>query len=173
MPHGEPMETDDDAPRPAAALVLGAKVLRGGQPSAALKRRALHAARLYREAVVERIIASGGPPGGRPTEAEVIRSLCLTAGVPDEAILLENKAANTEENIRFARPILEAERIGAVWLVTDGFHARRASFTARMQGMEAEMSCPALTGVPLGRRVKTYLRETGALAVYAVRLWRG
>ena len=145
-----------DAPRPAAALVLGAKVLDGGRPSAALERRALHAAWLYREGVVTRIVASGGPPGVRVTEAEAIRRLCLSAGVPDAAILLETEATSTEENIRLARPLLAAEGIGSVWLVTDGFHARRAGFTARRQGVDAEISCPELTGVPLWRRVRMW-----------------
>lgn len=159
--------------QPATALVLGARVLAGGQPSAALKRRALHAARLYRAGRIGRIVASGGPPGARPSEAEVIRSLCLTAGVPDAAILLETEAATTEENIRFSLPILTAERTGELWLVTDGFHARRAGFTARMQGLEVTVSCPELTGVPWGRRAKTCSRETAALAVYALRSWWG
>ncbi|MEQ8898490.1 MAG: YdcF family protein [Roseovarius sp.] len=163
----------DDTPRPAAALVLGAKVLEDGRPSAALERRALHAAGLYRDGVVARIIASGGPSGARVTEAEAIRRLCLSAGVPEAAILLEAEAANTEENIRLARPVLDAAGIGAVWLVTDGFHARRAAFTARRQGLEVTMSCPALTGVPLWRRARMQVRERAALAVYAVRLWRG
>ncbi|KZY47667.1 hypothetical protein A3731_29280 [Roseovarius sp. HI0049] len=166
------METDH-TPAPSAALVLGAKVLDDGRPSAALERRALHAAALYREGVVARIVASGGPPGAAVTEAEAIRRLCVAAGVPDAAILLETEAASTEENIRLARPILEAEGIGSVWLVTDGFHARRAAFTARRQGVDAEVSCPELTDVPLWRRVRMQVRETAALAVYAVRLWRG
>lgn len=163
---------NDDTPRRAAALVLGAKVLVDGRPSAALERRARHAAALYREGMVARIIASGGPPGAPVTEAEAIRRLCVSAGVPDAAILLETEATSTEENIRLARPILEANRIGALWLVTDGFHARRAAFTARRQGLEARMSCPELTGVPLWRRVRMQVRETAALAIYAVRLWR-
>ena len=172
MAHGEAMERAD-TPRPTAALVLGAKVLEDGRPSAALERRARHAAGLYREGVVARIIASGGPPGAQVTEAEAIRDLCVAAGVPDTAILLETEAASTEENIRLARPILAAEGISSVWLVTDGFHARRAGFTARRQGLDAEISCPELTGVPLWRRVRLHLRERAALAVYAVRLWRG
>ncbi len=165
--------TEETEDRPATALVLGARVLAGGQPSAALKRRALHAARLYRAGKVGRIVASGGPPGARPSEAEVIRSLCLTAGVPDAAILLETEAATTEENIRFARPILEAERIGALWLVTDGFHARRAAFTAQAQGLEVAVSCPEATGLSRRRLARLYLREWAALAVYALRSWRG
>lgn len=154
---------------PAAALVLGAKVLPGGQPSAALKRRALQAARLYRQGRVAKVIASGGPPGARPTEAEVIRTLCLTAGVADEDIITEDHAASTADNIRNALPLLARHGIGQVWIVTDRYHARRAAMTARAYGLDAKLFCPPPIGTGRMRLLRYYLRELPALVLYALR----
>jgi len=162
--------TDDTAK--GTALVLGARVLDGGQPSAALKRRALHAARLYREGRVACVIASGGPPGASPSEAEVIRRLCRTAGVPDADIVTENQAATTQQNIAFSLPLLRAAP-GPLWIVTDRYHAPRARLTARASGLFPRLSCPKPTGTGRLRLVRFYLREGVAFVVYAVRVWRG
>lgn len=158
---------------PAAALVLGAKVLPGGQPSAALKRRALQAARLYRQGRVAKVIASGGPPGAAPSEAEVIRTLCLTAGVADEDIITEDQAASTAENIRNALPLLARHGIGQVWVVTDRYHARRAAMTARAHGLDVQLSCPPAVGTGRTRLLRYYLREFPAMVFYALRHWQG
>jgi len=155
--------------KPAAALVMGARVLAGGQASAALKRRALWAARLYREGHVARIIASGGPPGAKPSEAEVIRRLCRTAGVADADIITEDRAASTAENIRHSLPLLARHGIGTLWIVTDGYHARRARLTARAHGLSPRLSCPPATGTGRLRLLRLHLREVPALAYYALR----
>ena len=154
------------------ALVLGAKVLEGGQPSAALKRRALHAARLYREGHVSRVIASGGPPGTSPSEAEVIRHLCRIAGVADTDILTEDQAATTRDNIALSLPLLP-DTPAPLIIVTDRYHAPRARLTARAYGLSPEISCPAPTGASGWRLLRLYLREGAALVVYALRVWRG
>ncbi|GAB4300293.1 MAG: hypothetical protein Kow0058_15690 [Roseovarius sp.] len=157
--------------RADVALVLGAAVAPGGRPSAALRRRALHAARLYAEGRVRRILASGGPPGADPTEAELIRRLCRDAGVPASAILTEPRAASTEENIRFSLPILREAGMTRVCLVTDRFHARRAAMLARAAGLSPTLSCPAPEGAGWPQLWRLRLREALALAVCCLRLW--
>ncbi|WP_397542374.1 YdcF family protein [Roseovarius salis] len=166
-------EGDTDQTGRAVALVLGAAVRTGGQPSAALKRRALHAARLYRQGAVSVILASGGPPGAEPSEAEVIRCLCMTAGVADADILVEDRAATTRENIANALPILSAHALSPVWIVTDRYHARRALMTARACGLRARTSCPDPTGATPWRLARSHLREAVAIAVYKLCHWRG
>ena len=59
------------------ALVLGAAVWPGGRPSPTLRRRALKAAALWHEGQVRAIIGCGGVGRHPPSEAEVIRALCL------------------------------------------------------------------------------------------------
>ncbi|MEQ9259953.1 MAG: YdcF family protein [Roseovarius sp.] len=168
------MTEDIGKARPiAAALVLGASVRPGGQPSPALKRRALHAARLYRAGLVDRIIASGGPPGAAPSEAEVIRQLCLTAGVEEAHIHPEPLARNTEENIRFALPVLAERRLALACLVTDRFHARRAEMVARAYGLTVLADCPGPTGAGRWQLLRLHTREAAARTAFRLRGKRG
>ena len=75
-------------------------------------RVANHAATLYLAGYAPWILISGGR--GRMTqhwptsEAEAMGRVVLAAGVPEDAVLLECRATNTGENIRFARDLLEA-----------------------------------------------------------------
>ena len=165
----DPREARATAPR--AALVLGAAVRPGGQPSAALKRRALHGAWLYRSGQVDRIVASGGPPGAAPSEAEVIGALCRCAGVPDAHILLEPFARNTEENILLSLRLIEAEGCALHLLVTDRFHAPRAELIARSHGMFVPSSSPTLAsqGRLSLRMARLHAREAAARAVFRLR----
>lgn len=66
-------------------------------------------------------------------EAEHYQERAVQLGVPAEAILMEPKARNTGENIRFSRALLESRRISvsSVLLVSKPYEERRAHATAR------------------------------------------
>lgn len=76
-------------------------------------------------------------------EAVHYREHALGLGVPDEAILVEDRATNTGENLRFARALLEREGITAesVMLVSKPYMERRAHATARVLWSEADTVC--------------------------------
>ncbi|WP_312023447.1 YdcF family protein [Streptomyces sp. RP5T] len=64
-------------------------------------------------------------------------------GVPAHAILLEPKAANTGQNIAYARDVITAAgvRPRSVLLVTMPYVERRACVTCRKQWPEVEVVC--------------------------------
>ncbi|MFG2614450.1 YdcF family protein [Streptomyces anulatus] len=66
-------------------------------------------------------------------EAEHYRERALELGVPASAILVEPRARNTGENIKFARVLLEERSIevSSVLLVSKPYEERRAYATAR------------------------------------------
>jgi hypothetical protein len=72
--------------------------------------------------------ASGGIP---PSEAEVMRTLLVAAGVPEAVIHPEDQSTSTATNISGAKPILERFGIGSVLIVSDAYHLPRASLIAR------------------------------------------
>ena len=76
-------------------------------------------------------------------EAVHYREHVLELGVPDEAILVEDRATNTGENLRFARALLEREgcAAGSVMLVSKPYMERRAHATARVLWPEADTVC--------------------------------
>ncbi|RYH06867.1 YdcF family protein [Tropicimonas sp. IMCC6043] len=154
---------------PLAALVLGAAVRPGGQPSRTLLRRARHAAHLHADGAVTHVIACGGIGRHPPSEAAVIGRICREAGVPDAAIRLEERSTSTAENIAFALPILRELGTTRVAIVTDGYHQPRARLTARRLGLDcADLPPPAPEGVTLAR-IKSILREIPAYLWYLAR----
>ncbi|MGW0189061.1 YdcF family protein [Streptomyces sp. NPDC003362] len=68
-------------------------------------------------------------------EAVHYRERALELGVPDSAILVEPRARNTGENIRFSRAVLEEAGVdvSSVLLISKPYEERRAYATARKQ----------------------------------------
>nr|WP_167308306.1 ElyC/SanA/YdcF family protein [Streptomyces tendae] len=65
-------------------------------------------------------------------EAEHYRARAVELGVPTDAILVESRAQNTGENIRFSRQLLEERRapISSALLISKPYEERRAYATA-------------------------------------------
>jgi uncharacterized SAM-binding protein YcdF (DUF218 family) len=123
-----------------AALVLGAAVI-GARPTPVLEERLRHAETLFKSGQVARIVVTGGlSPEDDLTEAQASKNWLVAAGVPGEDVLLEDKSRTTIENLAFARPVLEANGIGSVLVVSDPLHMRRAMMIADRVGISAEPS---------------------------------
>lgn len=95
-----------------------------------------HAINLYRQDIAPYIVLTGGK--NRHTgvnEANRHRELLLEAGIPDSAIILENKSTNTLENVAFAKPLMAEKKaldaIGSIVLVAKWMHSRRALMTLK------------------------------------------
>ena len=83
---------------------------------------------LYRAGRVRRIIISGGSGAVQATahtEADDLTTLLRLAGVPNSAIIREEKSRNTRENALFTKQLLTSEQDTLI-LVTSAFHQRRA-----------------------------------------------
>ncbi|XP_069506823.1 uncharacterized protein SCO4629-like [Ambystoma mexicanum] len=100
------------------------------------------------------------------TEAEVFARIAIKMGVPEDRILLEKKASNTGENIRFSWQVLNERNIPAnrVILVQQPFMERRvlATFLRQWPG-DKENTQALVTSPTLG--IEEYHNETaGGLA---------
>ncbi|MFC8936629.1 YdcF family protein [Streptomyces griseoincarnatus] len=73
-------------------------------------------------------------------EAEHYRERAMELGVPADAILVEPRARNTGENIRFSRALLEEHQaaVSSVLLISKPYEERRAYATARKLWPEVE-----------------------------------
>jgi uncharacterized SAM-binding protein YcdF (DUF218 family) len=150
-----------------AALVLGAAVL-GDVPSPVFEERLRHAAALYRAGRVERIVLTGGrSPEDDLTEADAGQRWLVADGVPEEAILIEDRSRTTAENFVFSAPLLAENGIGSVLIVSDPIHMRRAMEIAERIELNAE---PSPTETSRYRSLETQipfvLRETWFMAQY-------
>ncbi|MFC9957304.1 YdcF family protein [Streptomyces nigra] len=74
-------------------------------------------------------------------EAVHYRERALELGVPDSAVLVEPRARNTGENIRFSRELLEdaGVDVSSVLLISKPYEERRAYATARKLWPEVEI----------------------------------
>ncbi len=146
-------------------LVLGAAVWAGGVASPALKRRTMHAVELFHGGKISHIIGCGGIGKHGPSEADVIRQICLQNAVPKNCISREAHSTNTYENIRNSVGLLAGRE---VIVVTDKYHAPRAKMTAQYLGLTASCSSPQ----SLRPKLKIQLREWSAFAIYRYKFWR-
>lgn len=121
-----------------AILLLGYGLDERDQATQELCLRVQAAARAYHEGPARVIVACGGTtPGHRVSEAEVMARLLCASGVPDTAIILEDKSQITIENMRFAAEKLGGARGKRVLVVTSDYHLRRAVLTAMRAGFRA------------------------------------
>ncbi len=154
-----------------AAVILGTQVLSGGRPSAPLRARARHAARLYARGEVSLLIPTGGVGRHPPSEAEVAARILREAGVPGEAILLEREARSTRESARLVAAMTRSRGIRSVVVVTDPLHCVRTVGAFRAEGVPTRAS-PVYSS-PMWRRPglrrAQFLREIGAVVWYRVR----
>lgn len=129
-----------------AIIVLGAG-LRGERPGDVLRRRLDAAAAAYAQNPDVLIVVSGGK-GTQETipEALAMQRYLLKKGIPEDAILMEDKSTSTKENLEFSREILQQHGISAdapVAIVTNAFHCYRALQYAKMMGFTDARSIPA------------------------------
>lgn len=111
-------------------IVLGAGVWEHG-PSPALQGRIRLAAELYHAGYADHLILSGGLGAFPPAEAEVMFQELLKLGVPEQAMLLEDQATNTTENISYSTRIMQQNDWDTAIIVTDVFHYKRAHYVAK------------------------------------------
>jgi len=93
-------------------------------------------AQLYHQGMAPLILPSGGPTSKvETTEWEFLRDVAISMGIPENAILREDKAANTFENARFSWEVLQQNGINPrkVILVCKSYHARRALLTYQVE----------------------------------------
>ena len=159
----------DQAPQADAIVLLGG-ALSGARPPerpsfdlGAGADRVWHAAALFKAGRASVVLVSGGnQPGadGMQVEAEAMRSMLLTLGVPPAAIRLEGVSRNTAENAQQSLGLIRAAGAKRVLLVTSAMHMPRAlrTFEAALGGSGVAV-LPASTDVealpnslhPLGR----------------------
>lgn len=108
-------------------------------------RVANYAATLFHQGKAPLLICSGGY--GKitkaiwdTTEAETYAQICIDEGVPNDRILIENRATNSGENFTFSKKLLESQKIpvSSGTIVCKNYLSRRALATAQLQWPEVE-----------------------------------
>ena len=93
--------------------------------------RTVHAIAIWRAGHFSKILVCG-----LGTE-QMVKPLLLAAGVPQDAILIENRSETTHQNAELAKPIL-AGLMGPYVLLTSDYHMYRASRCFNREGITVE-----------------------------------
>lgn len=120
-----------------AAIVLGAAVW-NGKPSPVFQERINHAIKLYQSGQVKKVVFTGGVGvGDKKSEAQAAKEYAVSHGVPARDILLEDRSTITQENLAFSSPLLAANGLSVVLIVSDPLHMKRAMTMADDLGLNA------------------------------------
>ena len=160
----------DDRQAVDAIVVLGAAQY-NGRPSSVLKARLDHAIDLYHAGVAPYLIMTGGKAeGDRTTEAATARVYALAKGVPDGAILIEDRGRTTLESLRGVADLLRGYGLTTTLFVSDRTHMLRILRIARDIGL-TDLGSPTTTSPTdedLAGRLEATLHELGGLTLYFV-----
>lgn len=113
--------------RAEAIVVFAGGVGESGKAGGGFQERVTQAVELYRAGYAPRLIFSSGYVFTL-REAEVMKAVAIDNGVPADAILLEEAAKNTYDNVVLTRQILDQHGWDRILLVSSPYHMRRATW---------------------------------------------
>lgn len=129
--------TDD-----SVIIVYGAGLKHDGTPDKALAKR-LNKALELSEGNNCQVIVSGCQGYDEPcTEAFAMKKYLVEKGLPEDRIILEERAKDTKENVKFSWEIIEemGEDVDKIVSVSNKFHVPRIRLLCYMNGFESEVS---------------------------------
>ena len=121
------------APTVPWAVVFGAGLAPGGEPSPILAERLETALQLWRAGRVERLLLTANTDPHHD-EIRSMRRYLARGGVPERVLSVDLEGASTFDSCWRARGVFGVQR---AILVTQGFHLPRAVFLARAAGIDA------------------------------------
>ncbi|MBQ9005829.1 MAG: YdcF family protein, partial [Atopobiaceae bacterium] len=161
--------TQESVDEDAAIVVLGGLIV-GGRPVPTIVNRLGIAADLWRESPKRVIVVSGGAtPDGATTEAQAMAQwLQEKEGIPSSAILLEDAAINTDQNMELSIKLLKEPGLSVrqVCVVSSDYHLYRAITLGRRYAQDV-VGVGAL--VPPTSMLQQWCREV--LTILAKRVW--
>ncbi|MCW8409959.1 YdcF family protein [Legionella sp. PATHC035] len=153
-------------------LVLGAKAYWANTYNPCLVARVQHAVDLYKARYAPKLLFSGGNDKEDGTnEAQTMKEIALSLGVPAKDILLESASTSTYENLLFSQPIVQAHHLKTIILVTEPFHAPRALLVAKKFHLDA-VSSPAVNSICWTKHKyfsRYFLKEPLAMMLYQMK----
>ncbi len=88
---------------------------------------------LYHCGLVRKLILTGKPQVDGLSEAHWLKQHALKLGVAEDDLFLEEQATNSAENMRFSRPIIEANHFKSVIIIQQEFSQVRGYLTAKKE----------------------------------------
>ncbi len=109
-----------------AIIVLGSPADGDGNPSPTQLARVTEGVHEYERGVAPRLILTGGPAHNRFVEAQVMARTAHAEGIPDSAIVIEDRAMSTVQNACYSTRIMEEHGWRSAEVVSSASHLQRA-----------------------------------------------
>lgn len=145
-----------------AIVVFAGGVGESGKAGGGFQERVSQAVNLYKAGYAPRVIFSSGYVFTMQ-EAAVMKGVAIDQGVPADAILLEERAATTFQNVVFTNRILLNNDWHRILLVSSPYHMRRAMLTWHKVSPEIQVTA---TPVP---QSEFYTHESWGASLEQVR----
>ena len=144
-----------------AIVVFGGGVGESGNRGGGYEERVRQAVDLYQAGFANRLILSSGFVYAF-REAEIMRALATSEGIPSSNTVLETRAASTRENVMFVYDILQERGWNRILLVSSPYHMRRATLTW-------EKLAPEVVVIPTPSNRSRYYAHTFGASIEQVR----
>jgi uncharacterized SAM-binding protein YcdF (DUF218 family) len=108
-------------------VVLGTPANSDGTPSPEQRERTLEGVREFKAGIAPRLILTGGPAHNQFVEAHVMATLAIAQGVPAEAVIEEDQAQNTIQNIFYSQRIMAAHQWTSAEVISSPSHLPRTA----------------------------------------------
>ena len=112
-------------------IVLGVPSAPDGGPSPEQRSRVEEGVREYKAGVAPRIIMTGGAAHNQFVEAHTMKLYAESLGVPEAAVVEEDRAHDTIQNEYFSNQIMQAHGWRSAEIVSSPSHLPRASLIAQ------------------------------------------
>jgi uncharacterized SAM-binding protein YcdF (DUF218 family) len=135
----EPLKISQSPQKADAIVVFAGGVGESGKAGQGYEERVQYAVDLYKRGFAKYLIFSSGYTYIFK-EPMIMQSLAVSLGVPEAAVILEEKATNTYENVKFTRDILMQKGWRKILLVSSPYHMHRVSLVAQKIAREIKVT---------------------------------
>ena len=127
QPADEPLEG-------AAIVALAGNAPVSGRVNGETEARIQRAVELFNDGAAPVLVVTGGSGSGDGSVAEAMRSFAVEAGVPEDAILVEDASRSTLQNALFTADFDTLDKEAPLIIVTHRYHLPRAHTSFRWAG---------------------------------------
>lgn len=135
-----PLKISQNPQAADSIVVFAGGVGESGRAGQGYEERVQYAVDLYKNGYAKNLIFSSGYTYALK-EILIMKAIAISMGVPEEAIILEDKAKNTYENVIFTNEILNKEKQKKILLVSSPYHMRRASLVFKKAAKGVDVIC--------------------------------
>ncbi|MFA6142098.1 MAG: ElyC/SanA/YdcF family protein [Candidatus Omnitrophota bacterium] len=175
---GHPLKLSSPIQKADSIIVLGGGVGESGKAAQGYEERVEYGVELYKNGYAPNIVFSSGFKYA-VKEVSIMKALAESLGVPKEAIVLEEDARNTYENIKFSHSIALAKHWKKVIIISSPYHMLRVSLVCRKNAPDIQsIYAPIPHSLFYGDEKQVYLRHVVAIlheymgiAYYYIRGW--